>query len=133
MAEAIEIQDLNIEDPQDEVKEFKAIPGKFGYQVEGSDEEETNYSSDGESYSAEEEGSDPELDETDIQDLYPVLSKMIDPESGMIHYNRLWDVPGHLGNMIVVGKGRKLEDRALDENGLEPTLWLIGPDCKIRL
>ena len=59
------------------------------------------------------------------------LCHLIDDETGLVQFNRRADVPAHLGNMIVVGKGRKLEDRTVDvEGNPNHSLWMIGPDCK---
>ena len=66
----------------------------------------------------------------DLKENFPVLYELVDFETGKISYNRLWDKPGHLGNMIMVGGSDK--DRQLNEDGYEnQNIRLIGPDCKI--
>lgn len=106
-------------------EEAPPSPNKLLYTQNNDFKEQETRFSDGLESSEEEE-----FDERSLAHLFPTLHKLIDEESGGIRYNRLWNVPGHLGNMIVLGKGKNIEFRELNEDGLEPRKWMIGPDCK---
>lgn len=80
----LEMNEVKYSNPSKDPSQTRKLQYQYSYSDEETKSTEAISSDEGDFNSAEEEGSDPELDEIDLKRLYPVIYRLLDPETGSI-------------------------------------------------